>query len=185
VFAKPSNLLVLDEPTNDLDVETLELLEELLLDYKGTVLIVSHDRAFLNNVVTSSIVFDAPGIVNEYVGGYDDWLRQRPDFSVEKSAKKENKTAEKPAESKAAETPVNKGKKLSYKDQREYDALPGLIETLEQELEALSAQVNDPAFYQQDEASVQAGLKALSDKEAELEAAFERWEVLEAMVMGL
>ncbi|WP_028485913.1 ATP-binding cassette domain-containing protein [Thiomicrorhabdus chilensis] len=192
VFAKPSNLLVLDEPTNDLDVETLELLEELLLDYKGTVLIVSHDRAFLNNVVTSSIVFDAPGIVNEYVGGYDDWLRQRPDFS--ESAKQEpskNQTQSKtqsktdrPAENQAAKTSTSKPKKLSYKDQREYDALPGLIEELEQALESLSEQMNQPDFYQQDEVKVQATLKQLADKEAELENAFERWELLEAQVMG-
>lgn len=195
VFAKPSNLLVLDEPTNDLDVETLELLEELLLDYKGTVIIVSHDRAFLNNVVTSSIVFDAPGIVNEYVGGYDDWLRQRPDFShltaadKEKSAEKAAATtAEKtdtPAETNAGKTASQpKPKKLSYKDQREYDALPGLIEELEQALEALSETMNQPDFYQQDEAKVQETLKQLADKEAELESAFERWETLEAMVMG-
>jgi len=192
VFAKPSNLLVLDEPTNDLDVETLELLEELLLDYKGTVLIVSHDRAFLNNVVTSSIVFDAPGIVNEYVGGYDDWLRQRPDFS--ESAKQEpskNQTQSKtqsktdrPAENQAAKTSTSKPKKLSYKDQREYDALPGLIEELEQALESLSEQMNQPDFYQQDEVKVQATLKQLADTEAELENAFERWELLEAQVIG-
>ncbi|MDX1347705.1 MAG: ATP-binding cassette domain-containing protein [Thiomicrorhabdus chilensis] len=191
VFAKPSNLLVLDEPTNDLDVETLELLEELLLDYKGTVLIVSHDRAFLNNVVTSSIVFDAPGIVNEYVGGYDDWLRQRPDFSEsakqtpsknQSQSKTQNKT-DRPAENQTAKT-ANKPKKLSYKDQREYDALPGLIEELEQALESLSEQMNQPDFYQQDEADVQATLKQLADKEAELENAFERWELLEAQVMG-
>ena len=193
VFAKPSNLLVLDEPTNDLDVETLELLEELLLDYKGTVLIVSHDRAFLNNVVTSSIVFDAPGIVNEYVGGYDDWLRQRPDFS-QREVEAKHTPAPIQAESTAdAQTPSGqsgtsadskKPKKLSYKDQREYDALPEQIERLEQTLEALSTQMNAPGFYQQDETSIQTTLTQLADKEAELEAAFERWEYLEALVMG-
>ena len=185
VFAKPSNLLILDEPTNDLDVETLELLEELLMSYKGTVLIVSHDRAFLNNVATSSIVFDAPGIVNEYIGGYDDWLRQRPDYSqILKEEKKltpelpETKAPEKPA------APANKPKKLSYKDQREYDGLPALIEELEQALEGLSEQMNDPSFYQKPEAETQQVIQALAAKEAELETAFERWEVLEAMVMG-
>ncbi|MDG6777257.1 ATP-binding cassette domain-containing protein [Thiomicrorhabdus sp. zzn3] len=194
VFAKPSNLLVLDEPTNDLDVETLELLEEILLNYAGTVLIVSHDRAFLNNVVTSSIVFDAPGIVNEYVGGYDDWLRQRPDFSHLTEAKADSKKpavseeANRPAENrKAAAKPANetkKPKKLSYKDQREYDALPQRIEELEQALEALSEAMNQPDFYQQEESIVQEKLQQLQQKEAELEAAFERWEMLEAMVMG-
>ncbi len=188
VFAKPSNLLVLDEPTNDLDVETLELLEEILMEYKGTVLIVSHDRAFLNNVVTSSIVFDAPGIVNEYVGGYDDWIRQRPDFSNLTESDKTEKAQEKPAEEtdRPAETKTaqQKPKKLSYKDQREYDALPGLIEELEQALESLGETMNQPDFYQRDEATVQETLKQLADKEAELEAAFERWETLEAMVMG-
>jgi len=185
VFAKPSNLLILDEPTNDLDVETLELLEELLMSYKGTVLIVSHDRAFLNNVATSSIVFDAPGIVNEYIGGYDDWLRQRPDYS--QILKEEKKLTPQLPETKAPEkapAPVNKPKKLSYKDQREYDGLPALIEELEQALEGLSEQMNDPSFYQKPEAETQQVIKALADKEAELEAAFERWEVLEAMVMG-
>ena len=184
VFAKPSNLLILDEPTNDLDVETLELLEDLLMNYAGTVLIVSHDRAFLNNVVTSSIVFDAPGLVNEYVGGYDDWLRQRPTIENKAASKPMPQTekvaasAEKPAA--AATTP--KSKKLSFKDQREYDSLPGVIETLEQTLEALNAQVSDPSFYQQDDAKVQAVLAELTAKETELEHAFERWEILESQL---
>jgi ATP-binding cassette subfamily F protein uup len=200
VFAKPSNLLILDEPTNDLDVETLELLEELLMNYKGTVLIVSHDRAFLNNVCTSSIVFDAPGDVNEYIGGYDDWLRQRPakyantrsaarlesahpkmttsEIKAEKAPK-----AEKPKEIVA--TPVaKKAIKLSFKDQREYDALPALIEGLETELEALAEKVGSSEFYQNDNETVQATLKQLEDKEGELEGAFERWEILERIVMG-
>ena len=187
VFAKPSNLLILDEPTNDLDVETLELLEELLMNYKGTVLIVSHDRAFLNNVATSSIVFDAPGIVNEYIGGYDDWLRQRPDTST---ILKENKQlTQQDQQATVTPTPasptaaVNKPKKLSFKDQREYDALPALIEELEQALEAFSAQMNDAEFYKKPDHEVQAVIKALADHEAQLETAFERWERLEAMVM--
>lgn len=193
VFCKPSNLLILDEPTNDLDVETLELLEELLMGYQGTVLIVSHDRAFLNNVCTSSLVFDAPGVVNEYVGGYDDWLRQRPEqYKVaNKGATKKTEQDSSPAsKSKASDNNKSTGqaakkpKKLSYKDQREYDALPERIEELETELEALNAQILEPDFYQQDDAKVQATLKALSDKEEELENAFERWEELEAMVLG-
>ncbi len=205
VFAKPSNLLILDEPTNDLDVETLELLEELLMNYKGTVLIVSHDRAFLNNVCTSSIVFDAPGVVNEYIGGYDDWLRQRPakyantrsaarlETAQPKSAQAKMTTsdvkaekapkAEKPKETVA--TPIaKKAVKLSFKDQREYDALPALIENLETELEALADLVGSSEFYQKENDVVQATLKQLEDKEGELESAFERWEILERIVMG-
>ncbi len=191
VFAKPSNLLVLDEPTNDLDIETLELLEELLLDYPGTVLIVSHDRAFLNSVVTSSIVFDAPGQVNEYVGGYDDWLRQRPahydtpapktaaQTNTQESARPGEKT-ETPAAKSSDKPAAKKPKKLSYKDQREYDALPETIETLETELEALQMQISEPEFYQQ--AGHEAVLERLNACEAELEAAFERWEILEAQL---
>ena len=196
VFSKPSNLLILDEPTNDLDVETLELLEELLMNYQGTVLIVSHDRAFLNNVCTSSLVFDAPGVVNEYVGGYDDWLRQRPEqyTTLHKPIPKEQKTSATTIETEQATRPgsfetnasnnVKKPKKLSYKDQREYDALPELLETLEAELETLNEQMAQADFYQQGEEKVQATLKTLSEKETELEHAFERWEILEAMIMG-
>jgi ATP-binding cassette subfamily F protein uup len=191
VFAKPSNLLVLDEPTNDLDIETLELLEELLLDYPGTVLIVSHDRAFLNSVVTSSIVFDAPGQVNEYVGGYDDWLRQRPahyDAPAPKTAAQTNtlesarpgEKNETPAAKSSDKPAAKKPKKLSYKDQREYDALPETIETLETELEALQMQISEPEFYQQ--TGHEAVLERLNACEAELEAAFERWEILEAQL---
>lgn len=183
VFAKPSNLLILDEPTNDLDVETLELLEDLLMNYAGTVLIVSHDRAFLNNVVTSSIVFDAPGLVNEYVGGYDDWIRQRPnlDQTKPKSASQTSMPAETKASQPAAET-SKPAKKLSYKDQREYDALPAKIEALESELEALGAQMADADFYQQEDAKVQAVLAELNKKEAELEQAFADWERLESLL---
>ncbi|BBP45168.1 heme ABC transporter ATPase [Thiosulfatimonas sediminis] len=187
VFAKPSNLLILDEPTNDLDVETLELLEELLMNYQGTVLIVSHDRAFLNNVCTSSLVFDAPGDVNEYIGGYDDWLRQRPAHyqqankasKNEASDKAQNKTNSTPPPK--VETPAPK-KKLSYKDQREYDALPQQLEQLEAQIEQLNAAIADPGFYAQESDKVQAKLAELQAKEHELENAFERWEELEALL---
>lgn len=183
VFAKPSNLLILDEPTNDLDVETLELLEELLMNYQGTVLIVSHDREFLNNVCTSSLVFDAPGDVNEYVGGYDDWLRQRPAHYLEtaKPDKKEAKAETASAPTKADAKPVQK-KKLSYKDQREYDMLPQKLEDLETEIEALNGEITQPDFYSQDQEKVQAKLEELKNKQTELEAAFERWEELESMI---
>ena len=173
IFARPSNLLVLDEPTNDLDVETLELLEELLMEYRGTVLIVSHDRAFLNNIATSSIVFDAPGVVNEYVGGYDDWLRQR--------AIPQSIALEKPVEREGAGSVVAaRKKKLSYKEQREYDELPQRIEVLETELEGLAARIGDPGFYSGPQAEIDAALQRLQTAEGELEAAFMRWEVLEA-----
>ena len=185
VFAKPSNLLILDEPTNDLDVETLELLEELLMGYEGTVLIVSHDREFLNNVCTSSLVFDAPGEVNKYVGGYDDWLRQRPVHYLEtgKTEKATEKTETK-AEStpaKPANKPTQK-KKLSYKDQREYDMLPQKLEDLEAEIEAINEVIAQPDFYSKDQATVQGKLAELQAKEDELEEAFMRWEELESMI---
>jgi ATP-binding cassette subfamily F protein uup len=175
VFAKPSNLLILDEPTNDLDIETLELLEDLLMNYQGTVLIVSHDRAFLNNVVTSSLVFDAPGEVNEYVGGYDDWLRQRP-------IPQANKTDSTPTSAPKDTATKKPSKKLSYKDQREYDQLPTLIETLEQALEHLHQRIAASDFYQQPADQVQATLQQLNEKEQQLEHAFERWETLEAQL---
>ena len=199
IFAKPANLLVLDEPTNDLDIETLELLEELLLNYQGTVILVSHDRAFLNSVVTSSIVFDAPGQVHEYVGGYDDWLRQRPDwvswdnFAEQKmpgakqnpSDKGQSKTApvtgkssdKSTGKSSGNQASASKPKKLSFKDQRAYDALPEQIEALENELETLNTQVSDPDFYQTPD--FQKTLDRMQACEDELEAAFAQWETLE------
>ncbi len=185
-FCKPSNLMILDEPTNDLDIETLELLEELLMNYTGTVLIVSHDRAFLNNIATSSIVFDAPGIVNEYVGGYDDWLRQRPDniaemaLSKTKQQKEKPKTHEKPHSS-DKKLNENKPKKISYQEQREYDELPKQIEDLESSLENLNQQICHPDFYQQETSGDI--LLELKTQETKLEAAFERWEVLEKQLM--
>jgi ATP-binding cassette subfamily F protein uup len=180
LFTKPANLLVMDEPTNDLDVETLELLEELLLEYQGTLLLVSHDRAFINNVVTSTIVFEGDGELNEYVGGYDDWLRQRPDDTPQPVESTPKSSAAPRTEKKKAARPA----KLSYKDQRELDALPQTIERLEQELAAVHQTMADPAFYQQD-GDVIAGTKEQLEKlEAELGEAFERWEALEAMLNG-
>ncbi|MES9957731.1 MAG: ATP-binding cassette domain-containing protein [Sedimenticola sp.] len=177
LFTRPANVLVMDEPTNDLDMETLELLEELLLEYQGTLLLVSHDRAFLNNVVTSCLVFEGEGRVNEYVGGYDDWLRQRQPVIEEKPVSKPQATPK-------AEKPRPKPKKLSYKDQRELEALPKRIEELETRLDELQARMADPAFYQQDGeviAEAKAGMEAV---EAELSEAFERWESLEALLDG-
>ncbi len=177
LFAQPSNLLVLDEPTNDLDAETLELLEELLIDYQGTLLLISHDRSFLNSVVTRSIVFENGGI-GEYAGGYDDWLLQRPEPAVEKPAAKPDKPAEKP---KAEAKPANKPKKLSYKDQRELEQLPARLEKLEADINALNEAMSTAEFYQQDSATITARQSELATLEAELEQAFVRWEELEQM----
>lgn len=174
LFTKPANLLVLDEPTNDLDAETLELLEELLLDYPGTVLLVSHDRAFLNNVVTSTLVLEGDGRVGEYVGGYDDWLRQRQALAPA--------AVNKPAGvSERARPTRERPPSLSYRDKRELEALPERIEALEAEQGALYEAMAAPSFYQQPGAEI-AGAKArLEAIGRELEAAYERWEALEAL----
>ena len=171
LFTQPFNMLVMDEPTNDLDVETLELLEELVQEYQGTLLLVSHDRAFLNNVVTSTLVFEGNGQVGEYVGDYDDWLRQR--HVINDSANKSTKTETKKSADKAT-------KKLSYKDQRELDALPKLIESLDAELEQLTATMAAPDFYQQDKDTISQATDRLADVEKELEQAYAKWEELES-----
>lgn len=176
LFSKPANLLVMDEPTNDLDMETLELLEELLLDFPGTLLLVSHDRAFLDNVVTSSLVFEGAGCVNEYVGGYSDWLRQRRSATAPR-------TDAKPAAKPAAAAPKPRAK-LSYKDQRELESLPGLIEQLEQEQSTLLATTADPAFYRQPAPVVNPVLDRLKCLEKELEQAYRRWEELDNLSGG-
>ena len=174
LFARPSNILVLDEPTNDLDMETLELLEELLLDYSGTVLLVSHDRAFINNVVTSTLVFEGKGRVREYAGGYDDWLRQRsmpePDKASAKAIKKEQ-----------VKTRAGGPRKLTFKQARELEGLPGKIETLEQEQERLYAAMADPAFYQGDGSEVARTRERLAELEKILAAAYDRWQELESV----
>lgn len=175
LFAQSSNLLVLDEPTNDLDAETLELLEELLLDYPGTLLLISHDRSFLNSVVTRSIVFENDTI-GEYAGGYDDWLLQRPEPVVDKPAPRLDKPADKP---KAEAKPASKPKKLSFKDQRELEQLPVRIEQLETAMAALQEAMSQPAFYQQGSAQITAQQDELQRLESELEQAFLRWEQLE------
>ena len=172
LFTRPANVLVMDEPTNDLDVETLELLEELLLEYKGSLLLVSHDRTFLNNVVTSTIVFE--GEVNEYVGGYDDWLRQRRE--VEKNRKKQPQLkTDRP--DKNTERP----RRLNYKEQRELATLPQRIEELEEEQNQLYQAVSDPLFYKKgnDEAAIIR--TRLSTLHSELGTAYQRWEALEAL----
>lgn len=177
LFAQASNLLVLDEPTNDLDAETLELLEELLIDYAGTLILISHDRSFLNSVVTRSIVFENDSIC-EYAGGYDDWLIQRSEPGAEKTIEK---AATKPitAASKEETKPVAKAKKLSYKEQRELEQLPQLIEQLETQMAELQIFMGTPEFYQQDAAKITAKQQALEQLEAKLETAFARWVALE------
>ena len=176
VFARPSNLLVLDEPTNDLDMETLELLEEKLLEYPGTLLLVSHDRAFIDNVVTSTLVFDAPGVVNEYVGGYSDWVRQRP-AEYQHAWLPQKKNNGKPTHTKPRQR--TRSPKLSFKEQREYEQLPGQIEQLEQEINTLQQDMSAPEAWQDPEA-LKAAQARLQQLEAALEAAFERWEALES-----
>ena len=178
LFAQPSNLLVMDEPTNDLDVETLELLEELLLDYQGTLLLVSHDRDFLDNVVTSTLALEGEGKLGEYVGGYSDWLRQRP-APVAPQAAPAPKPMPAPASVPAAAAPAAAKKKLSYKDQRELDALPGKIEQLETDIAARTAAMQDPAFYLQDAATQQRTNAELAALQAELDAAYARWSELD------
>ncbi|SDS13436.1 ATP-binding cassette, subfamily F, uup [Halopseudomonas litoralis] len=184
LFSKPANVLVLDEPTNDLDVETLELLEEVLDGFDGTVLLVSHDRAFLDNVVTSSLVFEGDGNVREYIGGYADWLRQGG--RIESLAEWGDDAAEPAVAAQPTAEPVKAAPaatkvKLSYKLQRELDALPALLEKLEAELQALQQQVSDPQFYLQDHALTAPVVTALENKQAELDQALERWAELEDM----
>ncbi len=175
LFAQPSNLLVLDEPTNDLDIDTLELLEEWLLAYPGTVLLVSHDRAFLNNVVTSTLVFEDDGRVAEYVGGYDDWLRQRPAAVTPVAATSAIARASDAASVKPAKTV-----KRSFKEQREMETLPKTIEALEAEQRALHARMADADFYRQDSAAINAAQSRLQELEKSLETNYRRWEALES-----
>ena len=177
LFAQPSNLLVMDEPTNDLDVETLELLEEMLGDYPGTLLLVSHDRDFLDNVVTSTLVMEGEGQVGEYVGGYTDWVRQRPVASLAAPAKQ---TAAVMPATPVAAIPAAPRRKLSYKEARELEQLPLRIETLETRVAELTAQMNEPAFYQRDAAGINAHNASLAQTQLELDAAYARWSELDA-----
>jgi ATP-binding cassette subfamily F protein uup len=194
LFARPSNLLIMDEPTNDLDVETLELLEEMVGNYPGTLLLVSHDRAFLDNVVTSSLVFEGAGRVNEYVGGYSDWLRQRKIAAAPaaRATQADEAGATEAADARArrtAETSTGasataargaaKPRRLSYNEQRELAALPALIQSLEAEQARLNAAVADPGLFKHDPAQGAATLQRLTALDAELEAAYERWSALE------
>ncbi len=180
LFSQPANLLVLDEPTNDLDIETLELLEEIILNFDGTILLVSHDRTFLDSVVTSTLVFESKGELKEYVGGYKDWLRQRP--AREDAAKAVNQKSEpSPKKTEAVAEATSKPKKLSYKLQRELEMLPAQLEEAEAALEAIQEETSAPDFYQKDHETVSAKLAELAEQEQQLEALMERWVELEAM----
>ena len=175
LFTQPANVLVLDEPTNDLDVETLELLEELIFEYQGTLLLVSHDRDFLNNVVTSTIVFEGNGQVVEYIGGYDDWLRQRPRGTPVLPPDKNNhrKPPPKPR--------APQSRKLGYMQHREMQDLPQKIEALESEQKELFAILSDPLFYKKEKGEIAAARSELERIEREIERAYHRWEELEAL----
>lgn len=183
LFTRSFNVLVMDEPTNDLDVETLELLEELLMNYEGTLLLVSHDREFVNNVVTSTLAFEGNGHIGEYVGGYDDWLRQRPAQADNGTPTKKPKPSkqEKSQENRQEKPKASKEKKLSFTEQKELSNLPKKIEQLEAEVEALHAKMADPAFYQKAQHEIDQTQEALADIEQRLSTAYDRWETLEAM----
>jgi ATP-binding cassette subfamily F protein uup len=171
LFMRPSNLMVLDEPTNDLDIETLELLEEQVMNYKGTVLLVSHDRQFINNVVTSTLVFEGDGKVQEYAGGYDDWLFQR---------KQQKQVAKTPKKS-AQETKLTPKKvKLSFKEKYELENLPKEIETLEHELAEIQTKLANPDFYKNNTEIVSETNNRLIELQTKLDHCFVRWEELES-----
>ena len=175
LLARPANLLVLDEPTNDLDIDTLEILENLLLDYPGTLILVSHDRAFLNNLVTSTLVMFGGGLVREFIGGYDDWQDQKEaEQETQAASMKARKTAPVPAPKKQQAS-----RKLSYKEQIELDQLPSKIKALEAEQAQLNASLSDPAFYQSNNAEVSQVIDRLRVIEEELQQAYLRWEELE------
>ncbi|MGZ4990805.1 MAG: ATP-binding cassette domain-containing protein, partial [Methylobacter sp.] len=177
LFTKPANLIVMDEPTNDLDLETLELLEEKLVDFDGTLLLVSHDRAFLDNVVTSVFVLDGSGEVDEFVGGYTDWMNHVKQAKQTETAKASKQ--EKPAQ----QAPVRNvtKKKLSFKEQQELDKLPGLIAEMETRQAELNRQISAPEFYKQDQAVVSKTLDELKQIEEKLEQVYQRWDELEAL----
>lgn len=188
LFSKPANVLIMDEPTNDLDAETLELLEDLLVDYKGTLLLVSHDREFLDNVVTSTLSFEGEGNLVDYVGGYQDWQRQGGKWAdtaraVKPEPKSATKADEKTPAAKALEpTPAKKpANKLSYKLQRELDGLPAVIEQLETQLAQMGEQMAQPEFYSRPADVLAAASQTLADTEAALQQAYARWDELEKL----
>ena len=168
LLTRPANVLVLDEPTNDLDIETLERLEAELVAFPGTLLIVSHDRRFLNNVITSTLAFEGDGRVREYVGGYDDWLAQRPSPLA----------AEPPQSAPRTAAPARTRTKLSYKERLEFDALPARIDSLETERGALQKRIESPEFYKETAANIKATMDRIAALGPELDALYERWSTL-------
>ncbi|MEL7292303.1 MAG: ABC transporter ATP-binding protein [Pseudomonadota bacterium] len=181
IFLKPNNLLVLDEPTNDLDIETLELLEDLLANYQGTLLLVSHDRQFVDNTVMTSWIFEGDGVIEEFVGGYHDAQQQREQVRKARVGEKPAKSEKQVEETPKSTAVSNKPKKLSYKLQRELEALPAMLEQLEADIESLQQQVNSAEFFSKPVDQTQPVLEKLAATEQQLEVAFERWEELEAM----
>ncbi len=182
LFTKTANLIIMDEPTNDLDMETLELLEERLVEYQGTLLIVSHDRVFLDNVVTSVLAFDGKGNIDEFVGGYFDWLNYTQAQAKQKLAiEKAEKKAAKPENSTQSAAPVKK-KKLSYKEQKELDDLPLIIDTLEGKKATINKNIANAGFYKQEQTKVDVTLEELAKIDTDLEQAYQRWDELEALV---
>jgi ATP-binding cassette subfamily F protein uup len=175
LFTKPANVLVMDEPTNDLDAETLELLEDILVDYRGTLLLVSHDREFLNNVATGTLVLEAGGRVKEYAGGYDDWLTQRKAEDIA-AATKPDKPRPKPTASND-----DQPRRLKYAEKIELETLPAEIESLETKIEAIHADMSEPAFYEQDHTEIAKVADELKALEAELATVYARWEELEGL----
>jgi len=187
IFAKPSNLLILDEPTNDLDIETVELLEDLISQYQGTLFLVSHDRSFINNVVTSTIVFEGEGKLTQYVGGYDDWLRQTQSSSSSQktSTLQLHSNVDKSSSNNGAKQAAKKQQKLSYKEQRRLDELPAELERLEAELEAIQQKTAAEDFYKQDHQMVQQILSEVESAQEKLDDAFLEWEALEEKQLQL
>lgn len=187
LLLKPNNLLILDEPTNDLDVETLELLEEMLADYQGTLLIVSHDRQFIDNTVEECYFFEGNGVLNKYIGGYFDAKQQQDNYYATRANNLQNSTKKEPLveepKQEKSKTEVKKVK-LSYKEQRELEEFPAKMEALEAEIEALQVEVNSADFFAKDQNYTQAKLQQLADTELALEQAFERWEELENIKNG-
>ncbi len=176
LFTKPANLIIMDEPTNDLDLETLEMLEEKLVSYQGTLLLVSHDRAFLDNVVTSVFVFERDGVVNEYIGGYAEW------YALDKQRKKQAISKKQLETKKQEKIKANSKKKINFKEQKELEELPKVIDKLETEQTELTEQISHADFYKQDQDKIKQILENLSNIEEKLEKAYQRWDELESLV---
>jgi len=181
LFAQPANVLVMDEPTNDLDIDTLELVEEYVAEFPGTLLLVSHDRTFLDHVVTSLLVFEGSGVVREFVGGYNDWVRYR---RQRESQQREQRDAVAPTSPASAARAAAKARKLSYKDQRELSALPERLQRLEAEKARIEAELADGTLYRGSQDALQERLQRLAAISDELEGGYARWTQLESQAGG-